>query len=310
MLVVCVLKKSCIFAARNSNKSINQTTIKIQRIMETCKLNNDMVDGTMDSQNGEQPKEGGKKKVDVRSAAVVGGSGILMGALSAFLTASSLHHSTEEPAGNEQPAEQTNQYADETIHMASGVRDEMSFNEAFAAARAEVGPGGAFEWRGHVYGTYYGTEWESMTEAERAEYESHFSWASGHHADTGSDHVAQDDSSLKNEEVIVNTGSDDDGEVIMVEAEEEESTEGDGDVSVVVAHDPELDMNVAVLSDGESEMRLFDVDNDNTFDVLGVDANGNGYLEADELTNIEEYGVTVDDLGGFTTDSGEALALE
>ena len=36
--------------------------------------------------------------------------------------------------------------------------DEMSFGEAFAAARAELGPGEVFEWRGALFSTYYAEE--------------------------------------------------------------------------------------------------------------------------------------------------------
>ena len=58
------------------------------------------------------------------------------------------------------------------IHEAHSVNDDMSFSEAFAAARNEVGPGGGFVWHGHVYGTYRGDdpEWIEMTPEERAEH--------------------------------------------------------------------------------------------------------------------------------------------
>lgn len=36
--------------------------------------------------------------------------------------------------------------------------DSLSFSQAFAGARAELGPGGTFEWRGQIYGTYYHNE--------------------------------------------------------------------------------------------------------------------------------------------------------
>ena len=51
--------------------------------------------------------------------------------------------------------------------IAHGVDDSMSFSEAFAAARAEVGPGGVFHYRGGDYGTYYADEWQSMSKEER-----------------------------------------------------------------------------------------------------------------------------------------------
>lgn len=62
-----------------------------------------------------------------------------------------------EEATNEETATSV-EWADDNISVATGVNDEMSFNEAFAAARSEVGAGGAFEWRGNVYGTYYAEE--------------------------------------------------------------------------------------------------------------------------------------------------------
>lgn len=51
------------------------------------------------------------------------------------------------------------------------VGQHLSFADAFAAARAQVGPGGVFHWHGHDYGTYYETEWDAMSDAQQAQYE-------------------------------------------------------------------------------------------------------------------------------------------
>lgn len=59
------------------------------------------------------------------------------------------------------------------IQYASSPRDNMSFNDAFAHARAEVGPHGVFEWRGGVYGTYYREEWNSLPESYREQFSNH-----------------------------------------------------------------------------------------------------------------------------------------
>lgn len=58
------------------------------------------------------------------------------------------------------------------ILEAHSVNDDMSFSEAFATARAEVGPGGAFVWHGQVYGTYRADdpEWIGMSSEERMEH--------------------------------------------------------------------------------------------------------------------------------------------
>ena len=56
----------------------------------------------------------------------------------------------------------------EKIEVSSAVNDDMSFTDAFAAARADVGPGGAFYWHGGVYGTYYKDEWTGMDAEQKA----------------------------------------------------------------------------------------------------------------------------------------------
>lgn len=56
------------------------------------------------------------------------------------------------------------------MDVATSVDDSMSFSEAFAAARHEVGPGGLFVWHGHTYGTYYANEWNAMTPEEHDQY--------------------------------------------------------------------------------------------------------------------------------------------
>lgn len=51
--------------------------------------------------------------------------------------------------------------------IVSNVNDSMSFDDAFAVARQEVGPGGVFKWHGNYYNTYYENEWNSMDDADK-----------------------------------------------------------------------------------------------------------------------------------------------
>ncbi len=55
--------------------------------------------------------------------------------------------------------------------VATCVNDDMSFGEAFAAARAEVGPGGFFVWEGAAYNTYYAEEWAAMSPEEQQQFQ-------------------------------------------------------------------------------------------------------------------------------------------
>ena len=52
----------------------------------------------------------------------------------------------------------------------ANVDDSMSYADAFAEAREQVGPGGIFEWHGKYYGTYTGSEWNSMSQADKRVY--------------------------------------------------------------------------------------------------------------------------------------------
>lgn len=54
--------------------------------------------------------------------------------------------------------------------QASHVNDDMSFKDAFAIAREEVGPGGIFEWHGKLYNTYTREEFGAMTSEQKQEY--------------------------------------------------------------------------------------------------------------------------------------------
>lgn len=44
--------------------------------------------------------------------------------------------------------------------------EDMSFGDAFAAAREDLGPGETFEWHGNVYSTYTAEEWNAAHPAE------------------------------------------------------------------------------------------------------------------------------------------------
>lgn len=58
----------------------------------------------------------------------------------------------------------------EHIAIAGLVREPMSFGEAYATAREEVGPGGIFSWHGQVYNTFTVEEWQGLSLAQRQEF--------------------------------------------------------------------------------------------------------------------------------------------
>ncbi len=50
------------------------------------------------------------------------------------------------------------------------VRDDMSFQDAFAAAREAAGPGATFQWHGKVFSTYYSNEWDQLSRDEQLDF--------------------------------------------------------------------------------------------------------------------------------------------
>jgi hypothetical protein len=61
----------------------------------------------------------------------------------------------------------------EDIDVAGKVTDTMSFDQAFAAARDEVGMGGVFSWQGRWYNTLHKEEWDSLSLDQRQEFLEH-----------------------------------------------------------------------------------------------------------------------------------------
>lgn len=79
---------------------------------------------------------------------------------------------------NSLPAEKQQVYNDfiermsepRNIKVARNVDDSMSYNDAFNAARTEVGMGGMFKWHGLLFTTYRDDEWNNLSEQKKQSY--------------------------------------------------------------------------------------------------------------------------------------------
>lgn len=261
------------------------------------------------------------KKSDWKSAVAGAGTGVLIGALSTSLMGMTTYPENEidEPANhnnnNDDEVLSHPEWVDDQIEVATSVNDEMTFGEAFAAARTEVGPGGVFEWHGQLYGTYTAEEWNNMSEEERAEYSDHFSW---NNIDHSSSDVAQHSATVSNNETA-QVESNDDIEVISVDhsGSNETSTtdihqtsnelegdivgEPDPEVEILgVEHDDASGANIGGMVVDGQEVVVIDVDGDLTFDYIATDLNSDGKIDNNEIIDIQGENLTVNDLGGFT----------
>ena len=162
-----------------------------------------------------------------------------------------------------------------TVSVAHRVSDDMSFSEAFATARAEVGPGGVFTWHGNVYGTYYKEEWDGMTDAQKHDYAQAVHNTDYYHE--SSDHLSSHGSSgdeihvLGEEHVEV-----DNGQMVHVTR-----VEVDGHYGEV------YDFN----NDGKNDAALVDSNDDGRPDVAIVDENGDGMIDESEVYQVAGPGL-------------------
>lgn len=263
-----------------------------------------------------------------KQAALRAGSGLLVGGVSSFLMGMKKPDETDN--NNEDPKDEGNhkeelsnpEWVDDDIAVATTVNDDMSFGEAFAAARADVGPGGCFEWHSNVYGTYTAEEWDKMTVEERADWSDHFSW---NHIDYSQSNVAQHSTTVQHNSSNA-AECDDDIEVVSVNhresndiahteqnvhqvSNEVEVQSAEPEIEILgVVHDSETNVNVAGMNIDGQDVILIDVDNDLTFDFVASDVNGNGQIDQNELVNIESQNLTVDALGGFFNPRGDLYA--
>lgn len=162
------------------------------------------------------------------------------------------------------------------------VDDEDSFAKAFADARAQVGPGGVFEWRGNVYNTYYEEEWDKMSAEERAEFQSKVDYESIAGDTTGQATAGQTQTVMASDTQMVDT-NEVDGEIKVL------------GVEAVMTEDGDQMIMAGIEVDGEQAL-LVDVDCDGTMDCLVVDADYDGMIDADEVIDVSEANIEVGDL--------------
>ena len=186
------------------------------------------------------------------------------------------------------------------VAVSQNVNDEMSFNDAFAAARAELGAGAVFEWRGNVYGTYFADEWESMSVEEKLEFADRVIYDSLYAEDeplSGFDDIEIIED-IEGAEITIAPEDDTENEFVDEVAEDDNNNPVDVDVENVLHISDAYgnDYSVAELSvDGES-VTLVDTNNDGVMDISLNDANGDGVVQLAEIEYLSNDNITVDEL--------------
>lgn len=190
---------------------------------------------------------------------------------------------------------------DEGLRVAQ-VDDSLSFSQAFAEARSQVGAGGVFEWNGKVYSTYYAEEWDGMSASERSEWQARVDYGDVIDASEPSANATSPASQKDN--LMAEAEMAPDSTYIDNSAEQQATAQvaDDNEVHVVgVAVQNNGQGGVATLAglqSGDEMAILVDVDTDGTIDLLVSDANADGQLGADEMYDISDHEIATGDVVG------------
>ena len=165
------------------------------------------------------------------------------------------------------------------VQVAHNVTNDMSFDQAFAAARAEIGPGGAFVWHGNVYTTFRAddAEWQEMTDEARTEFGQHV---------------------ISQVPCPPYTPAENEPEIVAMD--EADAAEADIDVHIVGVEEVALESGASVIVgygavDGHYS-EFIDSDGDGEVDTVMIDVNDDGYYAQDEVYDAEGVGITVQDM--------------
>ena len=226
-----------------------------------------------------------------KEVTIGGVSGIALGAAGTLFAssiateASAAEVSDEEVQIDEETGNVEENGASGTAQQATGAYDSMSFGQAFAAARAEVGPGGVFEWHGNLYGTYTAEEWASMDAGAREEYYASIHWDGPSHQYVASNNHHSN-----------STHSGDVHQTAQVEQTPEK--EDDPEVEIIgIEHaniDGEHDSIIGTASINGQSVYFVDVDGeDDEFELMVADVNNNNQIDDNEVIDISEQHVSV-----------------
>ena len=260
--------------------------------------------------DGIKPEESVEKKEETNPWKLVtlgGDSGVLMGAGSLYtgqIVAKELESDNKEDSSSIDSAENGLKVAD--------VDQEMSFGQAFAAARAEVGPGGVFHWHGGIYNTYTEAEWNAMTVEQKHNFAQQVKpEISADEVPTPTDanthiivehHVYHHDSNYSTNDVQT---------IEDVQEANQQATNADSDVHIVGYGEVRGHSAVALDMDGDSQADVAIIDVDDSGDISNpdviVDKQGN-MATIGELANANDPNLTTSNDNPDIADGSQAEA--
>lgn len=187
------------------------------------------------------------------------------------------------------------------LHVAT-VDQSLSFGQAFAAARAEVGPGGVFHWHGGVFNTYYLDEWNQMSPAERAS----FAKVVQPEIQTTPAHITIEGSGSNTHiHIHIHNHEDNPQPSPVPEPKPEPTPEPESEVRFLGFDNVNIEgeeYEAGHMLDHGHHVYLLDLDNDpeHVLETAITDFNQDGKLTADEAWDISDRHITIEQFGLMT----------
>ncbi|WP_080241170.1 hypothetical protein [Spirosoma rigui] len=137
--------------------------------------NQDSLESTDIYMPSEEPSPASKPETTVNKKKLLGISAatVLLGSAVGLAIANNTNEGESVPPASDSstlPSEPATGRLPQDIDIAGKVTDDMSFEQAFAAARDEVGEVGVFNWHGLWYNTFREEEWSDLSLEQRQEF--------------------------------------------------------------------------------------------------------------------------------------------
>ena len=239
-----------------------------------------------------------KSEAKWKEVMIGGVSGIALGTAGTLLASSIPIDAAAENSDSQDTPNTENEATNTTAQMATCVNDSMSFSDAFNAAREEVGAGGVFEWHGNLYSTYTAAEWYNMDATARNEFADSIRWDGPSHEYVSSNHSQSSHSTHSTHtEEVTNTQTVSNGNTTQTQSPNKDE-EDSPDVEIIgVEHaniDGEHDSIIGTASINGQAVYFIDVDGeDNEFELMVSDTNGNNQVDEGEVVDISEQHMSV-----------------
>lgn len=222
-----------------------------------------------------------------QTVSIGGVTGIVMGIAASRLSDALAANDNETEVLNEDDESNVSTTTETSAPLATEVHEahvdqSLSFGDAFAAARAEVGSGGVFMWHGRLYNTFTAEEWQHMSDAQKSEF-----------AEEIQPFLGQQTTEETN---TVTTDIHDDGGGTTTIVDEEVETVPE--VHFLGVESQEVNgqtINIGHMTSNGTHIALLDVDNDQIFDIRVIDRNHNTVIdEEDEFIDIPDREIDIE----------------